>query len=172
MYNTQHSRSARTVLCLESSSKPTAAGIVQTARGTALKLAVAVATTFTYPMATAGDPSSVVDGFAKAPPEAQVKIVRIILDDLFGTPQELKARLGRECSARQQRSTSDGSATPPANAAAIQEAAPHSPDESKSKEAILIAMCAGPIRRGIEHFLSFKPTESDATQVEEAKRRH
>lgn len=50
--------------------------------------------------ANAGDPSSVVGATADASPEAQVKILRILFDDVAASPQELRQRMAIACKKR------------------------------------------------------------------------
>lgn len=106
--------------------------------------------------ALAGDPSAAVDGFAKAPPEAQVRIVRIIFDDLFGSPDELRAHFIASCNALSALKIGNGEGKPDAQ----KNARLSTGKELGAKQtATLRVLCTAPIRKGVLEALNWKPSQ-------------
>lgn len=102
--------------------------------------------------ALAGDPSSFVKGVSDAPPEAQVQMVRIVLNSMFGTPEEVRVNFAAACDKR----LAPSAAT--AKPALAKKAEPISAMlqtrvAGASKEATLMALCATSVRKGIEAVL-------------------
>ena len=99
-------------------------------------------------IATAGDPSYFVKGVAEAPPEVQIRMLRVIFDDLFGTPDEILQHLSIACSKREEKTcvrNATTTCTKPTD-----RNTPTGEATSKSKEVMLAGLCAGPIRSRIE----------------------
>jgi hypothetical protein len=95
----------------------------------------------------AGDPSAVVGAVADAPPETQVRILRMVLKDMFGSRAELKARFIAACAERHATRVPDKSER--SLAAVAQEKA-----GELSRAAVLAALCSGPARARVEAALT------------------
>lgn len=102
--------------------------------------------------AHAGDPSSAVAAVADAPPETQVRILKIVFNDMFGSRAELKAKFVAACQAREKAAPAPVAA-PAKPAKPLSEAAQQKAGEL-SKEAVLAALCSGPARRQVEAALT------------------
>lgn len=102
--------------------------------------------------ARAGDPSSAVAAVADAPPETQVRILKIVFNDMFGSRAELKAKFVAACQAREKAAPAP-LAAPAKPARPLSEAAQQKAGEL-SKEAVLAALCSGPARRQVEAALT------------------
>lgn len=136
-------------------------GIAAACAGMALVVCVAAPT-------SAGDPGVIVRSVADAPPEAQVRMLKIVLGAVFGTPAEIKAEFIRECDARHKLApvgtgpsaakVAAPAASPPATAAAAQ-------TPGLTKEAVLLALCAGPVRPRVEAALSPRGPASPAASA-------
>lgn len=114
-----------------------------------LLLVVAVAFT---PDGAASGAGQVVSQVADVPPETQVRMLRILLDDVFGTPEELRARFIAACQARSgAEATLTGSADQESTSGAPH---PQGTSRSASRAATLAAFCAPAVRRGIEAALA------------------
>lgn len=105
--------------------------------------------------ALAGDPSAFAKSVAELPPAQQLDIVRIILDDVFGSPDQIRANFAAACTRRQQQ---------PAPAQGVPEKKPALPLTSMlrakmaglSKDASLAALCATPIRTKVDAALAIE----------------
>ncbi|WOB06953.1 hypothetical protein [Piscinibacter gummiphilus] len=122
-----------------------------------LFLALAIALGFPS-SASASGAGQVVSQMADVPPETKIKMLRVIFEDVFGTPEEIRTQFVAACNARNKAAT-------PSTEKAQQIAsspAPKASDGSKSlsKEATLIAFCAPPVRRSIESALAPKAAAS------------
>jgi hypothetical protein len=91
--------------------------------------------------ANAGDPSTVVGAVADAPPEAQVKILRILFEDVAGSPQELKQRLVTACKNRVPQKCIKTSTLPCPQDTVRQPTTPAHSLKQKSKAALLSRLC-------------------------------
>ena len=109
-------------------------------------LALLALTTCMLVGAQAGDPvGAVVQSMEKAPPEAQLRILKILMNDVFGTREEVLARFVEACNTRNK---------PPARAQAIDQQF-----AGASKAAVMLALCAAPLRGKIEANLAPKPAK-------------
>lgn len=90
---------------------------------------------------------------ADVPPETKIQMLRIIFEDVFGTPEEIKAQFVAACNARKPAAQSATSGVP--GAASPKTKVPEA-QKSISREATLAAFCAPTIRRGIESALTPK----------------
>lgn len=115
-------------------------------------LAVGVVVFILLSPARAGDPSSAVAAVADAPPETQVRILKIVFNDMFGSRAELKAKFVAACQARE-KATPAPVAAPAKPAKPLSEAAQQKAGEL-SQEAVLAALCSGPARRQVEAALT------------------
>lgn len=113
--------------------------------------------------AMAGDPASLVREVGDLPPEAQVRIVRVILDDLFGTPQELGANFINACKSLE---VSESSPT-------TDKQSPHRKFRLDSGKVLDVAqtgslhvLCTAPVRKAVLHALDWKPVQeaNDSTR--------
>jgi hypothetical protein len=100
----------------------------------------------------AGDPSSAVAAVADAPPETQVRILKIVFNDMFGSRAELKAKFVAACQAREKAAPAPA-ATPAKLPKPLSEAAQQKAGEL-SQEVVLAALCSGPARRQVEAALT------------------
>jgi hypothetical protein len=103
----------------------------------------------------AGDPSSAVAAVADAPPETQVRILKIVFNDMFGSRAELNAKFVAACQAREKAAPAPvaAPAKPDKPAKPLSEVAQQKAEEL-SKEAVLAALCSGPARRQVEAALT------------------
>jgi len=109
-----------------------------------------------WPLCAQGSGTGQVIGdVANVPPETKVRMLRIIFEDVFGTPAELKAKFVAACDAR---TPSAATASSPATASK----APEPASMSASRKATLAALCVPSVRRGVESALSFKEPASAA----------
>jgi hypothetical protein len=100
----------------------------------------------------AGDPSSAVAAVADAPPETQVRILKIVFNDMFGSRAELKAKFVAACQAREKAAPASAAA-PAKPAKPLSEVAQQKAGEL-SQEVVLAALCSGPARRQVEAALT------------------
>ena len=100
--------------------------------------------------ALAGDPSAFIQGIANAPPEAQLEILRIVLKDVFGSPDEVRANFSAACNKRQLPPSAPAKASTEKPAEVPFTAALQARAAVASKEATLMALCAAPVRAKIE----------------------
>lgn len=109
--------------------------------------------------ANAGEPSSFVQGVAEAPPETQIAMLRIVLDDVLGTPEKLRASFTRAC---------DTQAPAPedvqGNAASASSARPETAS-TKKKGLTLAALCARPVRERLIAILSSRALRGPAASA-------
>ncbi|MYN25922.1 hypothetical protein [Duganella levis] len=103
--------------------------------------------------AHAGDPSSAVAAVADAPPETQVRILKLVFNDMFGSRAELKAKFVAACQTREKAAPAAAAAAPAKPAKPISEVAQQKAGEL-SQEAVLAALCSGPARRQVEAALT------------------
>ena len=104
--------------------------------------------------AQAGDPSAFIEGVVNAPPEAQLKMLRIVLKDVFGSPDEVRANFSAACNKRQTPPSAPAKVLPEKKAAVPFTAALQERAAGASKEATLMALCAAPVRAKIEASLA------------------
>lgn len=109
-------------------------------------LLLVAASTFTANSFASGGGAVAVQ-MMNVPPETKIKMLRVIFEDVFGTPEELRAQFVAACNARQN-TTSTAVSQPAAASAAA--------SKSYSREATLAALCMPAARRGIESALSPK----------------
>lgn len=103
-------------------------------------------------LAHAGDPSSAVAAVTDAPPETQVRILKLVFNDMFGSRAELKAKFVAACQTREKAAPA-AAAAPAKPAKPISEVAQQNAGEL-SQEVVLAALCSGPARRQVEAALT------------------
>lgn len=100
--------------------------------------------------ALAGDPSSAIKGISELPPESQLEIVRIVLDDMFGTPEEVRVKFVAACDKRKTPSSAPPKSAPEKKADESLASMMRARVAGASKEATLLALCAASVRPKIE----------------------
>ena len=118
--------------------------------------------------ALAGDPSAFIDGVANAPPEAQLEILRIVLKDVFGSPDEVRASFSAACNKRQLPPSAPAKAATEKPVDVPFTAALQARAAGASKEATLMALCAAPVRAKIEASLARQGTLAKRRAAAEA----
>ena len=122
-------------------------------------LSFALATTSGFAGSSlASGAGQVVSQMADVPPETKIKMLRVIFEDVFGTPEEIRTQFVAACNAREKATTS----TKAKVTQVASSPAPKASEASKSlsKEATLTAFCAPPVRRSIESALTPKAAGS------------
>lgn len=117
------------------------------------------------PAATASGGGDVVKGLADMPPEAKIQVLRIIFEDLFGTPEELKVRFVEACNARME-STPESQEAKGTPSGTVEITSETSASGSKWKEATLSALCVPAVRSRIEAALTPEQPQSGSTDSE------
>lgn len=92
------------------------------------------------------------------PPETKIKMLRIVLEDLFGTPAEIRAQFIVACDTREKlkrlpsEKVKHVSTSLPSTSSDV--------DSNLSKDAVLAAFCSAAVRKKIELALLEKPIPS------------
>jgi hypothetical protein len=110
--------------------------------------------------AAGGDPSALLIGIRDLPPEAQIRILRVVLDEI-GTPDELREQLARTCNERDTAKCAQPSKSPCAGTATATESSLKTRASAASREAMLSGLCAAPVRRQIEAMLQAEAAARD-----------
>ena len=103
--------------------------------------------------AVAGDPNAFAKGVAELPPAQQLDIVRIILDDVFGSPDEIRVNFAAACTRRLQQ---PAPGVPEKKAALPLTSMLRAKMAGLSKDATLAALCAAPIRTKVDAALAIE----------------